>query len=193
MINEEEIGKRIKSLRLKAKLTLQELSERTGLSTSYLSKMEKSKKAPPVSTLITIAKALNVTISFLLGEINEDNSLLLVKKNERPLLAQPATEFGYSYEALAHAYPDQQMFPYILTFPSKRIKRRNFKHDSQEFLFVLEGTMHFYYGNKEYIVEKGDCIYFDANIPHYGEQLGDERLVTLMIVTQQQTGVEEPS
>lgn len=183
MIIEEEIGKRIKSQRSRAKLTLQDLSDRTGLSKSYLSKMEKSKKAPPVSTLINIAKALNVTFSFLLGEINEENSILLVKKNERPLLAQPATEFGYSYEALAHSYPNKQMFPYILRFPSDKLEKYNFQHDSQELLFVLEGTMRFYYGKKEYIVETGDCIFFDANISHYGEQLGDEKLATLMVIT----------
>lgn len=183
MIIEEEIGKRIKSQRLKAKLTLQDLSDRTGLSKGYLSKMEKSKKAPPVSTLINIAKALNVTFSFLLGEINEENSILVVRKNERPILSQPATEFGYSYEALGHSYPDKQMYPYILRFPSNQKEKYKFQHDSQECLFVLEGTMHFYYGKKEYIIETGDCIFFDANIPHYGEQLGDEKLVAFMVIS----------
>lgn len=183
MIIEEEIGKRIKKQRLKTKLTLQDLSDRTGLSKGYLSKMEKSKKAPPVSTLITIAKALKVTFSFLLGEINEENSILVVKKDERPILSQPATEYGYSYEALAHSYPNKQMFPYILRFPSDKFEKFNFQHDSQELLFVLEGIMHFYYGKKEYIIETGDCIFFDANIPHYGEQVGDEKLVTLMVIS----------
>ncbi len=67
-IIEGEIGKRIKAFRNEKRLTLEKLAEQTGFSKGYLSKMEKSEKAPPVSTLGIIARALGVTISRLLGE-----------------------------------------------------------------------------------------------------------------------------
>ncbi|MBI9085500.1 MAG: helix-turn-helix transcriptional regulator [Desulfobacterales bacterium] len=183
MVVEAEIGKRIKALRLGKKLTLQVMADRTGLSKGYLSKLEKSEKAPPVSTLINIAKAFGVTISVLLGEVNEEDSVLLVKKTERVLLAGPGTEFGYSYESLAHAFQGRLMEPYILTFPSKSVPRHQFKHEGQEMLFVVQGTMRFFFAEKVFIVEKGDCIYFDSGISHYGESMGEEELVALMVIS----------
>ncbi len=182
MVVEEEIGKRIKRLRLSNKLTLQDMADRTGLSKGYLSKLEKSKKAPPVSTLINIAKAFHVNMSVLLGEVTEEDSILLVKKNERMLLAGPGTEFGYSYESLAHAFQGRQMEPYILTFPAGA-PMHEFKHEGQEMLFVLQGTMRFFYGEKVYMVEKGDSIYFDSGISHHGEPSGAEALIALMVIS----------
>jgi len=56
-IIEANIGKRIKSLRNKKRITLESLAIETGFTKEYLSKVEKSQKAPPVSTLGTIARA----------------------------------------------------------------------------------------------------------------------------------------
>jgi transcriptional regulator with XRE-family HTH domain len=53
---ESEIGKRIKALRNEKGLTLEQLAAQTGYTKGYLSKVEKSIKAPPVSTLGTIGR-----------------------------------------------------------------------------------------------------------------------------------------
>ena len=58
MIQESELGKRIKEYRIAKKVTLQELAKKTGFTKGYLSKIENTKKAPPVSTLIVLSKAL---------------------------------------------------------------------------------------------------------------------------------------
>ena len=63
MIQESELGKRIKEYRMKKGLTLQKLEEKTGFTKGYLSKVENTKKAPPVSTLVVLAKALEVSLS----------------------------------------------------------------------------------------------------------------------------------
>ena len=68
MIRESQIGNTIRDFRAKQGLTLKEISKKTGLSTGYLSKVENAKKSPPVSTLLSIAKALEVNISEIFGE-----------------------------------------------------------------------------------------------------------------------------
>ena len=62
---EERIAKNIRTLREKKKMTLQELADLTGLTRSYLSKIERSRKAPPYSTMNRIASALEVDVHFL--------------------------------------------------------------------------------------------------------------------------------
>ena len=182
MINESEIGKRIREFRLKKNFTLQMLADKTGYSKGYLSKVEKSDKAPPVATLSTIARELDATVASFLGEGTQNDIISVVKKDERTLMAGNGEEFGYAYEALANPYPNKHMEPFILSYPSKDAYQYSFQHDGEELLFVLQGKIRFKYGDRELVLEEGDCIYFDSGVVHTGEPIGDEPLKTLIVL-----------
>ena len=167
MIPESQIGKNIKALRLGRNLTLESLAAKAGLTKGYLSKVENSKKSPPVSTLIVIAKSLGVTISQIFGEENTAVRCSVVKKAERQFMAKTSAGFGYSYETLAHNYPDKKMEPSILTIPADSKKSLVFQHEGEEMVMILEGTMRFFHGEDEYLLEPGDCVYYDSSVPHY--------------------------
>jgi transcriptional regulator with XRE-family HTH domain len=181
-IIEAEIGKRIKFLRKKKGITLEGLAAETGFTKGYLSKVEKSLKAPPVSTLGTIARALGTTISMLLGEDSSASPISIVRKDERLLITRDGTDFGYSYEAVAHKFANKMMEPFILTLPIRPKKRTMFQHEGEEILFVLEGRTKFQHGSKEFIMEEGDCVYFDSGIPHFGESIGDKPVKSFMVI-----------
>jgi transcriptional regulator with XRE-family HTH domain len=182
MINESEIGKRIREYRLRKNLTLQMLADRTGYSKGYLSKVEKSDKAPPVSTLSIIARELDATVAGFLGEGPQKDTLCVVRKNERTLMSGDGAEFGYAYETLANQYPNKHMEPFILSYPSDDTLKHTFQHDGEEMLFILQGKMCFKYGGRELVLEEGDCVYFDSNIPHTGEPLEGEALKCLIVI-----------
>jgi transcriptional regulator with XRE-family HTH domain len=183
MIRESELGKRIKKFRTSKGITLQELAQKAGLTRGYLSKIERSKKAPPVSTLISIAKALKISISEIFGETEENNvRISLVKKKERRVIARDGTIFGYAYQTLAHHFRNKHMDPYILTLPVKPKQNTIFQHNGEEMLFVLEGVMKFFYGDQELMAEEGDCLYFDGSIPHYGICQGNKEVKCLMVI-----------
>ena len=190
VIFEAEIGKRIKALRSEKGITLEQLAKQTGFTKGYLSKVEKSKKAPPVSTLGNIAQAFNVTISSLLGEESPRTSLCLVRRGERPLIARDGTAFGYSYEAMAYNYPNKIMEPFILTLPLGRKKKTFYQHEGEEILFVIQGSMKFIHGSKDYIVNEGDCVYFDSSIPHFGESIGRKEVKCFMVICNPTNGRE---
>ena len=144
-MNEELICGNIRKLRKKQEITLEKLAELTGLTKGYLSKVERSKKAPPYSTLNRIALALGVDAAFLLGENlqdSEDNRLSFTKKDQRKPVQSlgslsEGSLFRYAYEALASDKPGKNMEPFILepTFDEEAV----FQHDGEEFMFVLEG------------------------------------------------------
>jgi transcriptional regulator with XRE-family HTH domain len=190
VIFEAKIGKRIKALRSEKGITLEQLAKKTGFTKGYLSKVEKSKKAPPVSTLGNIAQAFNVTISSLLGEESSRTSLCLVRRSERPLIARDGTAFGYSYEAMAYNYPNKIMEPFILTLPLGRKKKTFYQHEGEEILFVIQGSMKFIHGSKDYIVNEGDCVYFDSSIPHFGESIGRKEVKCFMVICNPPNGRE---
>lgn len=182
MIPESELGKRIKEFRRKKGLTLQKLEEKTGFTKGYLSKVENTKKAPPVSTLIVLAKALEVSLSEIFGEKEEKSSISFVKRNQRQVVARNGTIFGYSYQTLAHKFYKKHMEPYLLTLPVRPKQVPLYQHAGEEILFVLEGTMKFFHGEQEFTAEEGDCLYFDASIPHHGICQGKKEVKCLMVV-----------
>ncbi len=182
MVEETQLGKRIQQYRIDKGLTLQELAEKTGYTKGYLSKIENSEKAPPVSTIINLAKAFNISISEIFGEADESSPIYLVKKGERRTIARDGSVFGYAYQTLAHKFLNKHMDPYLLTLPLKPKENVLFQHKGEEILFVLEGTMKFFHGEKEFIVEEGDCVYFDGSIPHYGVSQGNGEVKCLMVI-----------
>jgi transcriptional regulator with XRE-family HTH domain len=182
MIPESQIGKNIKALRLSRKFTLETLAGKAGLTKGYLSKVENSEKSPPVSTLIVIAKALGVTLSRIFGEENAAIRCSVIKKEERQFMAKTGIAFGYSYETLAHKYPDKKMEPSILTIPADSKESAIFQHEGEEMMLVIEGAMRFFHGQEEYFLETGDCVYFDSNFPHYGLPADTRDVKCIMVI-----------
>ena len=183
MISEKDFGKRIKEIRLSRKMTLAELAEKSEFTKGYLSKLENSEKGPPVSTLMRLAQALDVSISQVFGETEGSDQISLVKKTERRILVRDGTRFGYNYQALAYKFKDRHIDPYLLTRPPHHKRDlAAFKHKGQEMLFMLEGTMEFFHGGKRFILEEGDCIYWDSDIEHWGNNIGDKDVKALLVV-----------
>jgi quercetin dioxygenase-like cupin family protein len=56
-----------------------------------------------------------------------------------------------------------------------------FVHEGQELVYGLEGTHEFVYDGKTYLLEEGDCYYFDSNKPHFGRSVG-EKLGKVLVV-----------
>ena len=181
MIQETQIGRNIKSIRISRGLTLEALADKTGYTKGYLSKVENSKKAPPVSTLIVIAKALGVTVSEIFGDETTGKRCAVVRKAQRHLMARSGANFGYSYETLAHNYPNKKMVPSILTIPAESKRSEVFQHEGEEMMLIVEGRMRFYHADEVYVLEPGDSVYFDSGIPHYGIP-DDDRDVKCVIV-----------
>jgi len=181
-MNEKRIGERIRKLRLSKKMTLESLAKSTGFTTGYISRIENSENAPPISTLSKIAQALEVDISFLLYEDRTDSSrnMIITRKDDPKELSNRKTSYGYRYEALASKKIGKNMEPYIL-YPDFEYTTF-FQHDGEEFFYVLEGKIEFFYGDERYILETGDSIYFNAHIPHSGISLGDKKARVLIII-----------
>jgi transcriptional regulator with XRE-family HTH domain len=181
-IIEAEIGQRIRAFRTEKGISLERLAQQTGFTKGYLSKVEKSKKAPPVSTLGILAHALGVSISTILGEESPRTSFCLVRKDERPLMARHGNAFGYSYEAVAHHYPGKSMEPFVVALPPRPKRQKPFQHEGQEILYVLQGKMRFRHGSDVHIVNQGDCVYFDSGVPHLGESCGTGETKCFMVI-----------
>jgi transcriptional regulator with XRE-family HTH domain len=181
-MDEKLIVDRIKRLRISKKITLESLAKMTGFTTGYLSRIENSENAPPISTLSKIAQALEVDIFFLLFEDRPNNpsNMVIVRKDDPKELSARKASYGYRYEALASKKIGKNMEPYVL-YPDFEYSTV-FQHEGEEFFYVLEGTIEFIYGDEKYLLEAGDCMYFDAHIPHTGISRGNKKAKVLIII-----------
>jgi transcriptional regulator with XRE-family HTH domain len=177
------IGDRIRRLRQDKRLSLNELARRTGFAKSYLSQIENLKREPSISALSQIAHVLGVDVLFLLsGEIQNSGaqSLTIVKKDERKTVNRPSGSLAYIYDSITYKKLDRVMEGYIVTigfeFPPEP-----FLHEGQELVYVLEGTHEFVYDGKTYLLEEGDCYYFDSNKPHFGRSVGGKQAKILVV------------
>lgn len=181
MVSEEMIGRRVRQLRVERNMTQEVLANAAGLTKGYLSKIENSPNSPPVSTLISIARALGVGIDAIFSEQATETDFTVVRVSERQEIAHRGSSFGYSYEPLALQFPNRHMDPYIMTVPAGTGRTKGFAHKGEEMLFAIKGSQRLFIGEHTVELEEGDCVYFNSSIPHSGESIDGGELVYLVV------------
>ncbi|HHW30631.1 MAG TPA: helix-turn-helix domain-containing protein [Clostridiaceae bacterium] len=162
-----KINEKIKQLRTSKGLTLEDLANKTGFTKGYLSKIERSSNMPPFATVQVIAEALDSDLIELL-EARPD---ALVSKNIDILISNDTSKEEweehtevYSFKPLVNVYRNKYMSPFL--FRVKKGATDITSHDSEEFVYVLEGNIELNYEGKIYQLSPGDSFYLDARIKH---------------------------
>jgi len=161
------VAKKIREARLRQGFTLQKFSKLTEISVPMLSKIETAKVSSPISTYAKIAKGLEIPLGEFFSE-EKTISLSFVKRQERRQYTQFA---GYLGESIAFKKPHKKMEPFVLSYSPKKALPSPYQHDNEELIFVIEGRLEFQYDGSQYILNPGDCVYFDANKKHSARAL----------------------
>lgn len=165
-MNLVELALRIKALRLDQRLTLEQVASRTGLTRSWLSKVENFRVTPSLPALGQIAAALGVSVADLVEGLDRKPQLTVIRRDERQLVERDQDVSNIVYESLAHQYPNRAMDPFLLTVPAGGERRDSLAHEGEEFLTVVSGQVDFHYGETVYQLHEGDSLYFDATMAH---------------------------
>lgn len=180
-MDERQVGKNIRKIRKKRGLSLNELADMIGMTKGYISKIENSESAPPLSTLSKIALGLDVEVGVLTSEeldLPKPMQLCVTRKGEGKKLTTGSLT-GYHYEILAHKKSGKNMEPMLLSpsFDEEAI----FSHEGEEFMYTIEGTHEIIYDGESYIIDAGDSIYFDSIVPHTGRSVGKTKAKVLAV------------
>ncbi|MCL2760234.1 MAG: cupin domain-containing protein [Desulfuromonadales bacterium] len=169
-VKELRIGTKIHNLRIDNRLTLQELSDLSGLSKPLLSQIENDQVIPPIATLLKIAKGLRVNINFFFEDPDSKRKFVIMRSdeiNESRLRAGYGAPDIYLYKLLAYGMRNQSMAPFIIDFESYEWNDLYFySHEGEEFIYILEGEVEVHYGKEVITLREGDSIYFNSNEPH---------------------------
>lgn len=162
---QKEIGQKINELRCSKKLTLKELSEKSGLSASFLSQAERGLTSIAFMSLKRIAEAMDVDLTYFF-EPPKSNRNMIVKSYEHEIFKMEGSKFVY-YN-LGSDIPDKKIDPMLVTIlPSKNLDEAlPYSHEGEEFIYVLEGIFTLILDDRTYEMYPGDSAHIPSTIPH---------------------------
>lgn len=159
----KDIADRIKGLRLLLGLSGEAVAAELNISTDSYIKYENGEDDFPVSILYEIANIFKVDLTDILTGVSPKlHDVCYVKKGEG-LTVERFDQ--YQFENLAFKYAHRKIEPLLVTLNPDN-NPELVMHSGQEFNYCLEGKMKVVIGDKEYILEPGDSLYFDPAKPH---------------------------
>ncbi|MDI7740383.1 helix-turn-helix domain-containing protein [Lysinibacillus fusiformis] len=162
----EEVYSKIKELRVKQNMTLKDLAEKTGLSLSFISQVERGATSLSITSLQKIAVALDVSMNYFFEE-DVPAEKYVVRKNERH---QFKTNLGSQiYTRLAGSFGNRKLEPLLVTLPPKIKEDQKYSHNGEEFYYVIEGEVIFYVNDEKHHLHVGDTIHFPSSLQHQWE------------------------
>lgn len=178
----EEFGQKIKQARLMKKMTLKELSEKTDLSISFLSMVERGLTSAALMSLQKIAEALEMDLStfFVSEEPNQKSGFCRsYDKNIRSVSGY------YVYESLSTCRGSCALDPMmVILMPGQRREDvTQFTHEGEEFTYVLEGVLTYFLNGQEHVLYPGDSYHGFGNVAHNFVNLTNNIVKVLYIVT----------
>ena len=161
MSGKGRFGEQIKRLREAHNWSVEALAKATGQTPEFVEQVESDEISPPVSFLVSLAGALSI-----------DPGTFLHKEEKAVIRDQRAKAFykrttNYSYETLTPGAENSHLRAFMVTIESQHAhKPVEYKHEGEEFIFVMEGDLEFTLGGKAHVLKEGESIHFNSDIPH---------------------------
>jgi len=171
---EVAIGRAVRDLRKRQRMTGADLATQTGLSVGMLSKIENGVISPSLNTLQVLANALRVPLVQLFSGYEEPRGAVHVKAGQGVEIERAGTRAGHQYNLLGHIGSNNSgvvVEPYLITLSSESDRFPTFQHEGIEMLYMLEGVLGYRHGEQLYLLEPGDSLLFDSDAPHGPEKL----------------------
>ncbi|MCI8540149.1 MAG: cupin domain-containing protein [Erysipelotrichaceae bacterium] len=172
-----DIGRKLKQLRIRKDLTLEELASRSELTKGFLSQVERNLTSPSVSTLEDILAALGTDLAAFFKEASEEQIVF----HQDDFFVDEQEDFTIHW-IIPNAQKNE-MEPMILTLNPQGVSHTIDPHIGEEFGYVLQGRITLVNGDKEYTLKKGETFYISGRNTHYIKNSGKHEASLLWVST----------
>ena len=168
----ERLGARVKELRRRRGLTLEDLAERAGVSRAMISKVERGEKNPTLVVAAKVAEGLGVTLSELLG-VEERREVVVVPRERRMVVCDPET--GFERQLLSPTFGGRgaEFVRNVVPNGSTSGEFPPHRRGVEEYVVVEKGRLSIAIGGEKHLLEEGDALYFEADVSHRFDNAGD--------------------
>lgn len=164
----ESIGQRIRGLREEKGLSLEELSNLTGFEPSLLEGIEAGSVHPQLGTVMRLSKALDSAFGRLVSG-KGDRLYAVTRRGRHKVVSRSTGRAGaknlYTYMAVASEVKGRHMEPLLVRLEENPDEELSV-HGGEEFIYVLNGTVHLRIGEDDFELEPGDSVYYLSTTPH---------------------------
>jgi quercetin dioxygenase-like cupin family protein/DNA-binding XRE family transcriptional regulator len=155
------LAESLREERTRAGLTLEQLAQRADLSTAHLSRLESGDRQPSVAALISLSRALGVSMSTLLGE----------RRGTPAIAASPPGRVTHEANGLTIApcsgFPGSSTLEALqISIDADRAPSEPARHRGEEWIYVVKGELRLEFDGQVHLLETGSTVHFDANRPH---------------------------
>jgi transcriptional regulator with XRE-family HTH domain len=176
---------RVRALREASALSLRDLAARSGVSAPMLSQVERGETSPTLAVAARIAAGLELRLSQLL-RLDEDGAVTIVHAEERRRGGNPHR--GHRSQVMTAERPGQraELSRHTLA-PGGATGAVDDppmpEPGSREIALVERGRLAFFCDGECHELSEGDCVTFDADLPHHFENTGSEEAAFLAVVS----------
>lgn len=172
------LGARIRQTRTQRAITLQELSDRSGLSKGFICQLENDKASPSLQALEKLSTGLGVPIAFLF--LTAEEKIHVVRESERQ--EYRIGPEGLLVEMLSAHRRNLKML--VMHIPAgSSTGGEGHAHEGEECHLVLEGTVRATQGNESYVLKVGDSFHWNGFVPHRIENIGQVMAKVLSVTS----------
>ena len=172
-----EFGEKIRTLRESRSWSQEQLAEATGQTPEFITDVESGKTTPPVAFILRHSSAYGVDPGTFLRQEEKERI-----RDQRTQAYVNRTR-NYSYQTLTSGAEQDHLRAFMVTIePHHDHKPVAYKHEGEEFIFVMEGKLEFTLGTKVQILKQGESVHFHSNTPHKLKSLSEDVTRCLVIL-----------
>ncbi|MBI9076303.1 MAG: FAD-binding protein [Desulfatibacillum sp.] len=176
-VRESSFGSTIKKLREAHEWTREALAQATGQTPEFIASVESDEVSPSVSFLLRLARALGIDPGTFLRD--EEKTAI---RDQRAKAYAKRTQ-NYSYEVLTPDAENEHLRAFMITIESRTDhKPVEYKHEGEEFVFVLEGVLELTLDSKAHVLKPGESRRFNSETPHKLRSLSDTETRCLVVL-----------
>ena len=176
------VGEIINKLRKDRKLTLVELSEKSGVAVATLSRIENGKMTGTLDSHMAICRALGIALPELYKDLSTGKKTVELHTKE-----SRSDVFVHSKKAVSEMLGgnalNKKMMPTLIKLNKNGVTHKEeTKAGVEKFIYVLDGKVEADIGTEKYKLAKGDTLYFDSSVPHHFKNIaaGESRLICVI-------------
>jgi transcriptional regulator with XRE-family HTH domain len=178
-VEKTDFGRALRDLRRERKLSLRDVSDATGISSSFLSLVENGKSDITIGRLMTLARFFDVHVSDLLPP-GTGRDPIVIRGEERRHIGSPSE--GIDLYLLG---PDSErrFLPILVEFQAESDVAEFVEHEGEEYIYVFEGRVSLEVeGHEPVVLERGDGAYYRADRPHLFRSADGKRAIVFSVV-----------
>lgn len=170
------VGARIKKIRNDKNYTLKQLSEKTNLSTGFLSQLERGLSNIAVDSLQHIADALDVSIHDLINTspLEKTKPSIIVRDYDKKVISINPTLHSYILTSSVQELPFLPREYHLYPNFDDDLDIQTYSHEGTDWIYVLEGILSVSVDNQQLDLYPGDAITIDSSKPHNWQNRGSK-------------------